>query len=66
MAWVDDDRQVGELFNHRHRGQVEGVAGLGLKGADAALAEDDILVAACHDVLGTHQPFLDGVGKAAL
>ena len=35
-------------------GKVEGVAHAGLKGADAALAEDDVLVALSHDVLGAH------------
>ena len=49
-------------MQHRHGRQVEGVAGVGLKGADAALAEDDLLVAAGHDVFGAHQQLLDGVG----
>ena len=66
MAGVDDDGQVAELFDRRDRREVEGVAGVGLEGADAPLAEDDVLVAARHDVFGAHQPFLDRGGKAAL
>ena len=33
------------------------------KGADAALAEDDILVALGHDVLGAHHELLQRIGK---
>ena len=36
------------------------------EGADAALTEDDLLVAAGHDVLGAHDPLFDGVAEAAL
>ena len=36
------------LAQHRHGAQVEGAAGRGLEGADAALAEDHLLVAAGH------------------
>ncbi len=38
----------------------------GLEGADPAFAEDDVLVAAAHDVFGRHQQLVDRVGKAAL
>ena len=43
---VDDDRQVAQLLEHRDRRDVERVARRGLERADAALAEDDVDVAA--------------------
>ena len=42
------------------------VAGEGLIGADAPLAEDDLFVALCHDVLSAHQQLLDGIGQTPL
>ena len=42
---------------------VEGVARAGLEGADAALAEHDLLVALAHDVLGGHEQLVDGAGR---
>ena len=57
---------MGLLVDDRHSGEVEGVAGVLLKGADAALTEDDLLVAAGHDVLGAHDPLFDGIAEAAL
>lgn len=47
-------------------GQVQGIAGGSLKGTDAPLAEDHVLVAPGHDVLRAHQQLLDGVGQAPL
>lgn len=66
VAGVHDDGQVGHLVEHDHAGEVEGVPHTGLEGADAALAEDDVLVALGHDVLGAHDELLQRVGKAAL
>ena len=66
MAGVHNNGQVGHLVQHHHTGKVEGVAHAGLKGADAALAEDDILVALSHDVLGAHHELFQRIGKAAL
>ena len=66
VAGVYDDGQVGHLMKHDHAGEVEGVAHTGLKGADAALAENDVLVALGHDVLGAHDELLEGVGETAL
>ncbi len=63
---VHDDRQVRQPLGHRDGTDVEGVAGGGLEGADAALAEHDVEVAALGDVLGGHQPFLDGGAHAPL
>src|SRR6266850_1189196 len=66
VARVGDDRQVTQLLHDRNRGDVERVARRGLERADAALAQDHVVVAAREDVLGREQPFLDGRGDAAL
>jgi len=66
VAGIHDDGQVAQALDGQHGGKVQGVAGVGFVGADAALAEDHIGVAASHDVLGAHEPLLDGGGKAAL
>ena len=66
VAGIHHHRQVGHLVQHDHTGKVQRVAHTGLKGADAALAQDDVLVALCHDVLGTHHELFQRVGKAAL
>ena len=66
MAGVHHYGQVGELVEDGHGGQVQGVAGGRLEGADAPLTEDDVLVASGHNVLRAHQQLLDGVGQAAL
>ena len=57
---------AGILAQHGDRRKIERIAGVGLKGAHAALAENDVLVAAGHDVLRAHQPFLVGRGHTAL
>ena len=66
VAGVDDHRQMGHLFQHRHGGNVQRVAHAGLKGADAALAQHHVGVALGHDVLGAHHQLLQGGGQAAL
>ena len=58
--------QVGALPDDGHGREVERVAGGRLEGADAALAEDDVGVARREDVLGGHEPLLDGRRQAAL
>ena len=55
-----------QVVEERDGRQVHRVAGVGLEGADAALAEDDVGVARADDVLGRHQPLLDGRAVAAL
>ena len=66
MGRVNDDRQMAHALEHRNGGNIECVAGVLLVGADAALAEDNVFVAARHDVLSAHQEFLHGVCEAAL
>ena len=66
VGGVAEDGEVGELFEDGDGGDVHGVAGVGFEGADAALAEDEVVVAAGEDVLGGEEDFLDGGGDAAL
>ena len=63
---IGDDGQVAGLLQHRHGVEVERVARGGFIGANAALADHDVVVAVAHDVLGAHQQFLDGAADAAL
>ncbi len=65
MRGVDDDRQVRDAAQKRKHAEVERVAGERLERADAALAQDDVAVAARDDVLGGHEPLLDGRGQPA-
>src|ERR1035437_6613101 len=65
VRWVGYDRQVGEFLDYGNGGEIEGVAGVGFEGADAALAEDDVVIAAGQDVLGGEQEFLDAGRDAA-
>ena len=66
VARIDDDGQVGQLVEQRHRRQVHRVAGVRLERPDAALAQDHVRVARADDVLGGHQPLLDRRAVAAL
>ena len=65
MTRVDDDRKVRKFFEDGHGVDVGGVAGGGFKGADAALAQDDAMIAAVEDVFACHQHFFDGGRHAA-
>jgi hypothetical protein len=55
-----------ELLEHRNRHQIEGEAIGGLERANAALAEDHLLVALLEDVLRRHQQLLERRREAAL
>src|SRR5262249_16159574 len=50
VAGVDQDRQVRQVLDRRDHRQVERVAAVVREGADAALAQDDVVVAAGHHV----------------
>ena len=50
LAGIDDDGEVRFLLDDRDGGEVESVARVGLEGADAALAEQDVRVALGKDV----------------
>ena len=63
---IADDRQMRELLHHRNRRDIHRVARVGFESADAALAQNDFVVAAGEDVFGGEQQFFDGGGDAAL
>ena len=52
MAGVSDDGEMAQLLEHGDRAYVHGIAGKGLKGADAPLAEHDGAIALVQDVVG--------------
>ena len=62
MTGVHHYGQMAQLFHCRNRTQIQRIAGVVLEGADAALAQDNVIVAACHDVFGGHNPLLNGCG----
>src|SRR5260370_4564034 len=43
MRWIAYDGQMGELLHHRDGGDIHGIARVRFEGADAALAEDDLV-----------------------
>ena len=55
MAGIDNYRQVRHCVQHRNGGDIQRVSCRGLKGADAALAQDHLVVTAGHDVFGRKQ-----------
>src|SRR5437870_4948316 len=63
---VGQNGQVRKLLDYGNSGDIQSVARGRFKGADSALAEDHVVVAAGHDVFGAEQPFLDGGRHTAL
>src|SRR4051812_7199982 len=66
VARVDDHRKVGVELQPRHRAEIEREARRGLERADAALAEDDVLVALLQDVVGGLEELVERAAEAAL
>ena len=66
MARIDGDREVGHVAEHRDRAHVKRVPCRRLERADAALAEDDLVVALGGDVVRCREPLVVGRGHAAL
>ncbi len=66
VARVDEDGQVAEPLHGGNDAEVERVAGVVGKGAHAALAEDDLVVALAHDVFGGHEELVERGAHAAL
>src|SRR6266849_3194054 len=66
VGGIGEHGQVRELLDDRDGGDVERVACVGFKGANAALAEDYVVVAAGEDVLGAEEQLFHGGGHAAL
>jgi hypothetical protein len=52
---IDEDRQMAAFFYGGDYGEVEGVAGEIREGADATLAEHNVVVALGEDVFGTRR-----------
>ena len=65
LAWIDDDGEVAFFFCDGDGCEIEGVAGVGFKGADAAFAEKDIGIAVGEEVFGGQEPFLDAFAHSA-
>src|ERR1700732_1524060 len=55
-----------ELFDYGDGGDVERVARVGFERADAALAEDYVVIAAGEDVFGAEEQLFHGGGHATL
>ncbi len=66
MRRVNNDRQMAQALESRNSADIQRISGIGFVGADAALAQDDLIIAACHDVLGGHQEFFQCIGETAL
>ncbi|EJW99989.1 hypothetical protein EVA_11904 [gut metagenome] len=66
MAGVNDDRQMAQFVNCRNCGQVKSVAGESFVCTDTTFTQNDIVISTCHNVLCTHQPFLQGICKTTL
>src|SRR5208337_215075 len=66
MRRVRGNRQVRQLVDNRNRRNVERVARIGLEGPNAPFAQDNLIVAARHDVFSREQQFFDGGGDAPL
>ena len=65
VAGIDEDGKMAALFYGGDDGEIESVAGEIGEGADAALAEHDVVVAFGEDVLGGHEEFVESGGHAA-
>ena len=63
---IDQDGQMGLLLDIGDGVEIERVAGRGLEGADAALAQHHLLVAGGEQIFGGEQQFLDLGREAAL
>ena len=66
MTGIHHHRQMAQLMKNGDGGQIQRVAGIGFKGADATLAKDHFFIALTHDVLSAHQQLLQCVCKTAL
>ena len=60
MGRIDDYRQVGNTANRWHGREIERVPGMLGESANTSLAQDNVVIALRHDVLGREQPFLEG------
>src|SRR6266849_1078098 len=66
VGGVGEHGEMRKFFDYGDGGDVERVARVGLEGTDAALADNDVVIAAGEDVLGAEQQLFHGGGHAAL
>ena len=66
VAGINNNRQVAEPLHRRDHAQVERVASVVGESAHAALAQNHVVVAFAHHVLGRHQKFFQRRRHAAL
>ena len=66
MRRICRHRQVRELVNDRNRRNIHGVPRVGLKGSNAALAQDHVVVSAGHNVFRRQQHLLQRCGDPTL
>ena len=62
---IDDHGQMRQAMNGRNDRKIDRVAGVIGKGADAAFAEDHVVIALGHDVFGGEQQFIQRRRQAA-
>ena len=62
MAGINDHRQVSQLVQERHTGQIQNIARLAVKAPDAPLAEDNLRVASNHSSIVEARPRLSSTG----
>ena len=66
VTGIADHRQMAQLLEHGDGVDIQCVARVAFKGADAALAQHHLVVAVAQHILGRHQPLLDRGHHAAL
>jgi len=66
LRGINHDRAMSLLPKDRDRHQVQGIAGVGFKGADTAFAENEVRVAAGEDIFSGQEPLFDQHGGTAL
>src|SRR6266403_1922392 len=66
VAGINDDGQMAETLDGRHDAEIECVAGVIGESPHSALAENYVVVALAHDVLGGHEKFFERCRDAAL
>src|SRR5215469_11947862 len=66
VAGIDDNRQMASALYGGDNTEVERIACEVRKGAHAAFAEDDVVIALGHHVFGGHEEFVQRGGHSAL
>src|SRR5258708_6748597 len=64
VAGINHDRQVAQALYRGHDAEVERVARVIGKSPDAALAQDDLVIAFAHDIFRGHEKFFERGGHA--